>query len=116
VKPRSSLADPKLNSAQEPVPDSSLPPLRPEPIDGGAAETEGWWPRPVLEVDEPFNSPRRWAGRLAFPLLALAVVLAWWGIKVNAGEPSRLPDWAWWTLAALSVMVGLSLMRIRHRR
>jgi hypothetical protein len=44
------------------------------------------------------------------------VLLAWWGIRVSGGEPSRLPDWAWWMLAALSVMVGLALMRIRHRR
>ena len=91
-----------------------LPPLRPEPTDAGASETEGWWPRPAEAQDEPFNSPRRWAGRLAFPLLAAAVLLAWRGVRLEA-EDASLPRWGWWTLAALAVLLGLFLLRRRHR-
>lgn len=91
------------------------PVLRPEPTDGGAAETEGWWPQPP-KPHEPFNSPRRWSGRLAFPLLALAVVLALRGVRLEAGQESSLPRWGWWTLAALSAALGLLLVRLRHRK
>jgi hypothetical protein len=89
--------------------------VRPEPIHAGAAETEGWWPGRPLEEDEPFNSRRRWAGRLAFPLLAMGVILAWWGIRVSGGEASALSPGAWWVLAAAAVMAGLGLLRVRHR-
>ena len=95
------------------------PPLRPDPTDGGACETEGWWPRdpgPDHLPAEPFNSRRRWAGRLGFPFLALAVLAAWRGLQVASGaEASAVPPWAWWTLAAVSGVAGLAMIRFRHR-
>jgi hypothetical protein len=92
------------------------PMVRPEPTDAGAAETEGWWPNQPPDPKEPFNSPRRWAGRLAFPLLALGIVVAWRGVQVSGGSAaSALPEWGWWTLAAGSVLAGLALLRVRHR-
>ena len=93
--------------------DPHPPPVRAEPVDAGASETEGWWPAPASE-DHNFNSPRRWAGRLAFPLLAVGVVLAWRGVRVADGEASSLPPWAWWTLGALTLLIGLALVRMRH--
>lgn len=92
------------------------PIVRPEPTDGGAAETEGWWPQPPESEHEPFNSVRRWSTRLAFPLLALAVVLALRGVRLEPGEQSALPRWGWWTLAGLSGAIGLALVRLRHRK
>ena len=90
--------------------------MRPEPTDAGAAETEGWWPGQPPDPQEPFNSARRWAGRLAFPLLALGIVMAWRGIQVSGGGvTSTLPKWAWWMLAAVSVLAGLGMLRVRHR-
>ena len=94
---------------------SPRPPVRPEPTDAGASETEGWWPAPPEIPHEPFNSRRRWTGRLAFPLLVVAVLLAWQGVQVSEQQPSPLPRWAWWTLAALSTVVGLIFIRARHR-
>ncbi len=96
---------------------AGLPAVRPDPTDGGAAETEGWWPRlPADRAEEPFNSPRRWAGRLAFPLLTLGILSAWRGVRVaGEAEVSALPPWGWWTIAMLTVVAGLLLLRFRHR-
>lgn len=94
------------------------PALRPEPTDGGAAETEGWWPPgEPAELPEPaagFNSLRRWAGRLAFPMMALSIVLAGQGARLDEDQASTVPRWLWWTFAALAAVAGLTMVRLRH--
>lgn len=88
----------------------------PQPTDAGASETEGWWPAdPEEPRRERFNTRKRWAHRLAFPLMALAVVGAWRGVQVSQGEASVLPSWAWWVLAMAAALAGLVMVRERHR-
>jgi FtsH-binding integral membrane protein len=90
-------------------------PLTPQPTDGGASETEGWWPADPQREDawQRFNSRQRWAHRLAFPLMALAVVCAWRGVRVSQGDVSVLSDWAWWVLAMVAAIGGMVAVRLR---
>ena len=60
---------------------------------------------------DSFNSPYRWASRLAFPLLAGAVL---WGYAGWKGD-SRLPAWACYALAASFAFGGVLMLRERHR-
>lgn len=94
------------------------PPPPPHPTDGGASETEGWWPDSARVRDgwKDFNSRQRWANRLAFPLMALAVVFAWRGVRVSQGDVSALPEWAWWVLATVAALGGIVAVRLRRGR
>ena len=55
-------------------------------------------------------SPRAWAGRLGFPLLAVGAVLAIQGVE---GEGT---DWRYLGLAIPAWFAGLLLIRLRHGR
>ena len=57
-----------------------------------------------------FNDPRRWAGRLAFPAAAVAVVLALRAVR----EPGAAT--AWWLAATLAGVAALVLLRLRRGR
>ncbi len=53
-----------------------------------------------------FNSPRRWAGRIAFPLAAVAVVLAMNGLK------SEGQAWPWFVAATVAAGAGAVCLRL----
>ena len=62
---------------------------------------------------------RNWLGRLAFPLLVLAVVLAWEAYRVYAGRASNVGQGRLVLyVAGAAILVGLGLrgIRERHRR
>ena len=59
-------------------------------------------------TDASFNSPRRWAGRLAFPFAAGAVVLALQAMNADG-------HWAWWVAAAASAGLGIACLRLSRR-
>ena len=61
---------------------------------------------------DSFNSSYRWASRLAFPLLAGAVL---WGYAGYHGD-SRLPPWACYALSAAFAFGGAVALRARHAR
>ncbi len=52
-----------------------------------------------------FHDRRRWAGRLAFPAAAVAVLLAWQGFE----SANNL----WWVGAAAMAAVALLLLKAR---
>ncbi|MEM1012127.1 MAG: hypothetical protein AAGI46_07895 [Planctomycetota bacterium] len=58
---------------------------------------------------DPFNSPARWARRLAFPLAATAIVLA---IKALQTEGIA---WPWWLAATAAAAGGVVMLRIARR-
>ena len=65
---------------------------------------------PDVPEEPAFNDPRRWAGRLAFPAAAAAVVLALRAVR-EPGEGA-----AWWVAATLAGVVALVLLRLRTPR
>lgn len=67
-------------------------------------------PDPRLKP-EPFNSRKRWAMRLIFPLAAVAIVGVIRALKASAvGEA----NWLWWGLAIAGVVGMLVTVRLRR--
>jgi hypothetical protein len=61
-------------------------------------------------AEQPFNHPDRWARRLAFPLLAVAVVA---GLRAMRGEGAGE---IWWLAAATTGVLAITLIARSRRK